>query len=717
MERREPRRRLDIFAPPSKWRLKKRASGALSTGPTSRKEAKVWSKRGKNPILSFFFPPQSKRMDGPSEMVKGKGQRHTKESSRDCKRRRVCTTDALPNELWAYIFNGTDRRHRPVLDPRWRFCVAQVCRSFRACIASPSVHEAKRIRETAMPRGASPDAWIAGRILCASAVRDAVAALPSGSDSVTVWHDMSVATLRLTTDVETAESLTVAAAFIASGHDDAMLCARSRWLFDKRSTVVQTEPWFERPWPPLLGRRCMWTVGPQRWEPACLALNLLRAACRAGSDAAVGFLLRQYGEAMFATSHAPVCSSGGATDEGHVQVRDLYKACAIDAVKVGAVDVVARLVRVRERPWTQSKAWKTAWRYCARAPVHADIAMMMHLVNVLDCDPTIVCSEDRPYNRVVAGGFGSGTDLTVRIEWLSQGKHWCQNVLESDRPALLDAAITLRPDSCGDAFDSLNALCGAVANGATASIAWLVDRKRAELSLILSTGENWYHFIEHVSRTWSTLDALMVGIDALVDALAGGRPLPELSIDRMPQFAIWGRLGPLSVAVMRLWHTPSPVPPIVIEYAVHTISHMMRSDDFRGLDVVVDTLDRTPAMARIDLWTIAERAHHRIACCDPPEMDYMGDSLCATTPKSAVSVINALHYMAQRTGLVESSPSRTDGRFSRDPACWRRWCRPRPIQVNTDIALSDTHCAADPQKALIDAGLFFFSPDGAGATP
>nr|UMO79121.1 hypothetical protein [Pandoravirus belohorizontensis] len=67
--------------------------------------------------------------------------------------------DALPAEILALIANGADAAGNPILDPRYRFHLAQVSRALRACVSSPVKADAARL---ARHPGAT-QAWIEGR--------------------------------------------------------------------------------------------------------------------------------------------------------------------------------------------------------------------------------------------------------------------------------------------------------------------------------------------------------------------------------------------------------------------------------------------------------------------------------------------------------------------------------------------------------------------------
>lgn len=67
--------------------------------------------------------------------------------------------DALPAEILALIANGADAAGNPILDPRYRFHLAQVSRALRACVSNPAKADAARL---ARHPGAT-QAWIEGR--------------------------------------------------------------------------------------------------------------------------------------------------------------------------------------------------------------------------------------------------------------------------------------------------------------------------------------------------------------------------------------------------------------------------------------------------------------------------------------------------------------------------------------------------------------------------
>lgn len=65
----------------------------------------------------------------------------------------------LPAEILSLIANGTDAHGRPLLDPRHRFLLRQVCRAFYGCVSSPSAVDAVRMSAS----GQKDDAWTSGR--------------------------------------------------------------------------------------------------------------------------------------------------------------------------------------------------------------------------------------------------------------------------------------------------------------------------------------------------------------------------------------------------------------------------------------------------------------------------------------------------------------------------------------------------------------------------
>lgn len=67
--------------------------------------------------------------------------------------------DTLPAEILSLLANGVDAAGHPILDPRYRFHLAQVSRALRACISCPSTIDAARL---ARHPGAT-QAWIEGR--------------------------------------------------------------------------------------------------------------------------------------------------------------------------------------------------------------------------------------------------------------------------------------------------------------------------------------------------------------------------------------------------------------------------------------------------------------------------------------------------------------------------------------------------------------------------
>ncbi|AGO83538.1 hypothetical protein psal_cds_103 [Pandoravirus salinus] len=125
----------------------------------------------------------------------------------------------LPDELAAAVLAH--------LGPTWRPLARMVCRQWAAIVAVPSRAEALALLRS-RPTGVRPEAWVGGRVLCASAIAhglDAGDAVQGDHDDNDILSRPSSAASWCLRFVPAAPPCEVAHALLASGRADAVACA------------------------------------------------------------------------------------------------------------------------------------------------------------------------------------------------------------------------------------------------------------------------------------------------------------------------------------------------------------------------------------------------------------------------------------------------------------------------------------------------------------
>ncbi|AVK74518.1 F-box incomplete domain containing protein [Pandoravirus quercus] len=125
----------------------------------------------------------------------------------------------LPDELVATVLAH--------VGPIWRPLARMVCRRWAAIVGAPSRTEALGLGRS-RPAGARPEAWIGGRVLCASAIAHALDTNDTGqngSDGHGILSAPSTAASWCLRWFPTAPPCDIAHALLASGRADAAACA------------------------------------------------------------------------------------------------------------------------------------------------------------------------------------------------------------------------------------------------------------------------------------------------------------------------------------------------------------------------------------------------------------------------------------------------------------------------------------------------------------
>lgn len=149
--------------------------------------------------------------DRPTE---GEGKETKRENKKNMKKGRNAAGagfDCLPDELVAAAL--------ACLDPVWRPLARMVCRRWAAIVSAPSHAEALALGRS-RPTSARPEAWIGGRVLCATAITCALVA--DGADTRGVLSVPSAAVAWCLRAFPTAPPGDVACALSASGRADAI---------------------------------------------------------------------------------------------------------------------------------------------------------------------------------------------------------------------------------------------------------------------------------------------------------------------------------------------------------------------------------------------------------------------------------------------------------------------------------------------------------------
>ncbi|AVK75621.1 F-box domain containing protein [Pandoravirus neocaledonia] len=357
---------------------------------------------------------------------------------------------ALPDEILTLIFQGRALGGPFILDPRWRALVAMTCRRWRRIVATPSYIAVAALDRVRPPR-ASPQAWAIGRVICASALRDAVLLLPPDMGAINAWL-----TLVLSLDYRRGScggrggdgddgdggdvggtqedvSLSVALAVAASGNTTAIRDVR-RWGLDDPTRRVPAD-WFEEyrhAGAQDHGHRAGADADPIDQVPGdghhlTVAWAVVLAACKSPlPHTAIDWAVGRWGS-LFAAQQCDPC------------------ALSLDIALTGSPTVLDAIIGSLN-PAGRRALWNNMMRACLVAPsADATDALLARLLEMVDgrdehmaletaieaVARSVHDREERP-ERVV--GF---------VPWLGKAKRWCLLAFYVDRPRAAATAIDL----------------------------------------------------------------------------------------------------------------------------------------------------------------------------------------------------------------------------------------------------------------------------------
>lgn len=225
---------------------------------------------------------------------------------REGAQRAVTRFDALPAEILALIANGADAAGNPILDPRYRFHLAQVSRALRACVSNPAKADAARL---ARHPGAT-QAWVEGRTASiALAVQQHESRSKDATTATPTEGSMYAAAIMIPADPYRGE----VASMLATAQ--ARQVVRTFTDVIERLAPTATD-WFPRVDAVFCRGRHV-DDGPETLSLRALTCrNVLVLACRLGRTDVVDDLLRWYDlhhpATMRACLHAAVTMDNGA---------------------------------------------------------------------------------------------------------------------------------------------------------------------------------------------------------------------------------------------------------------------------------------------------------------------------------------------------------------------------------------------------------------------
>nr|UMO79206.1 F-box domain containing protein [Pandoravirus belohorizontensis] len=628
--------------------------------------------------------------------------------------------ECLPEEILGALLNGLPDQTRFYLEPRWRAVAAMACRRWRRVVSSPSL-AAVALLDRVRPHRASPVAWSRGRVLCASALCDAVALLPSDMGAADRWlalvPDRCSAWPEQRAPDTLRDDMTLGrlAAVMASANLAAMRDAWSRHLTDPH-TVVKTivGDWFGA------DERCgaHFALGAGR----NLAGAMVHAACRAARPSAVLWLLGRCGTALALDVPAR-----------RAMLSALAEACGDEGARAtAAFDAVVDLGRF---------PWREALQACLETRSHAASDFLAeHLFALIDRGSIVVVAIASTRGPRRASGHPTEARAADFVAWDRWATAWCREAVARDRPRVAAAAIvrwgvptlapTARPfakivsrgDDDGDddgrdgtldwrpetdLMDCIDdeslaegdddrpapsqagfweaALTSAVAGGATTSITWLLAEGAWPSREVAATPAATLDILlravcaKPTQAAWPCALDVLSGALALASACAIASPPMRLMRAAMRACAR-GVAGDraahaLFVVCLGLWPDRVAASGGNVDDALCGLLH---AQAWSAVDAAVGALDRAPSglFGGVDLWHIGASGHHGL--------------LGSRTAAASFRAPRGLAFVALRAGAVAPEAIGVDvaeaaaRRHPLAPAVgrWRRWCRPRPVAAN-----------------------------------
>lgn len=671
---------------------------------------------------------------------------------KDCERPPLPSGDLferLPDEILYMLFNGVPDRGRFYLEPRWRAVAAMTCRRWRRILSSPSL-TAVALLERARPHRASPVTWSRGRAFCASALRDAVALLPSDTGVAYWWLALVPDRCSEWPGQRTSDALRddltlgTVAAVMASGNLAAMRDAWSRHLAHPHIVgKAIVGDWFDVD---EAHRRGL------AYCTANLGDAMLHAACRAARPTAALWLIERCEAAL--TLSAPM--------------RCDMLALLAD-VDSDNVDSATKTFDVLLGLGVGRPPWREALYVCLQARSHeASDLLATHLFAMVDRGTIVVETRETAARARTRKTMMRTVDFVV---WNRQATAWCAESFFRDRPRVAAAAIarwgvpTLAPtaysfngvihrgdDTHGDDSNDYDdwiwqanssflddtddfslwdedehrpassqagfweaALAGAIAGGATASIAWLLAEGAPAGAIVTTPAAALAILLCASYVTPPTLRALdITPAPCALDILSGARVLARMcEVARPPThllraamrvcargFGVDRAAHALFIVSLGLWPDHVATCGGDIDDALCGLLH---AQVWSAVDAAVDALDRaSPGLFDdVDLWRIGALGHHGL--------------LGRRTTDAAFDAPSGLAFLALRVGALapETICIDIDTTVRRHPLapaidCWRRWCRPRPVTVNRCAAAGEVPDGA--WTTLEGAGLLCHRP-------
>lgn len=334
----------------------------------------------------------------------------------------------LPDEVVGFIFQGRTASGRFVLDPRWRTLVATSCRRWRRIVSTPTratIAALERVR----PSRASPRAWATGRVICASALRDAVSMLPRDIGAASAWLDLVP-----TVGHGFNERLAASVAIATSGNTTAIRDVR-HWGIDHPYRLIPVG-WFQedsgsdnstRHHGDRDGTSEFGIDQQPHRDHLTITWAIVRGACRSPAPRAnLEWVMGRWSGALGTQ-------------------RCDWRALSLDLAATGSPAVLDMVVQCLGPPGRRA-LWDCMMRACLAAPSpEATDSLLARLLEMVDGRDEHMALETATewVMRSVCDREARPERLVGFVPWFSKARRWCLLAFSVDRPRAAATAIRL----------------------------------------------------------------------------------------------------------------------------------------------------------------------------------------------------------------------------------------------------------------------------------
>nr|UMO79238.1 hypothetical protein [Pandoravirus aubagnensis] len=333
----------------------------------------------------------------------------------------------LPDEVLGFVFQGRTASGRFVLDPRWRTFAAMTCRRWRRIVFAPTratIAALERVR----PSRASPQAWSTGRVVCASALRDAISLLPRDMGAANAWLDL-VPTIGDGFN----ERLAAAVAVATSGNTTAIRDVR-HWGIDHPCRSVPVG-WFQEGDENNSLQDHSDCNGADEYDidqrphrdRLTVAWAVVRGACRSPMPRAnLEWAMGRW---------------NGALGAQHCD----WRALSLDIAATGSPAVFDMVMQCLGPP-DRRALWDCMIRACLAAPSpEATDSLLARLLEVVDGRNEHMALETATelVVRSVCDREARPERFVAFVPWLGKARRWCFLAFSADRPRAAATAIRL----------------------------------------------------------------------------------------------------------------------------------------------------------------------------------------------------------------------------------------------------------------------------------